>query len=245
MAMPPSRTQRVGTLMRQISVVIPGGGIGKRMGRKTPKQFLRLGGMTILERTVRVFHSLPEVGEIVLVVPAPFVARARRMKRLSGLVKIAEIVPGGKKRQESVYRGLAACRMRGGLVLIHDAVRPLVEPGLIRDVIRQARRTGAALAAVEVKDTVKAQMPEHPGFTRRTLPRETLWAAQTPQGFRFDLIWQAHKSALRSGFIGTDEASLVERIGHPVKIVRGNERNIKVTTPADRHWAEFFLKRPF
>ena len=231
--------------MPQVSVVVAAGGIGKRMGGALPKQFLRLGGMTILERALRAFHRLPEVREVVLVVPEPYLARAWRLIRLSHLEKNTQVIAGGRERQDSVYRGLEACRIRSGVVLVHDAARPLVESSLIRDVIRAARRTGAALSAVEVKDTVKAEMPKRAGFTLKTMPRETLWAAQTPQGFRFDLLWEAHVRARRAGFLGTDEASLVERMGHPVKIVRGSERNIKITTKADREWAEFALKRRF
>ena len=231
--------------MRQVSVVVAAGGVGKRMGGGLPKQFLPLGGITVLERAIRAFHSLPEVREIVLVVPAPYLARARRIMRLSRLEKKTRVVAGGKERQESVYRGLEACRIRSGVVLVHDAARPLVERSLIREVIRAARKTGAALAAIEVKDTVKAEMPSRAGFTQKTMPREALWAAQTPQGFSFDLLWKAHTRARRSGYLGTDEASLIERMGHPVKIVRGSERNIKITTRADREWAEFALNRRF
>jgi 2-C-methyl-D-erythritol 4-phosphate cytidylyltransferase len=229
--------------MREVAVVIAAGGRGKRMGGTLPKQFLRLGGIPILQRTVAAFHGIRAVRTILLVVPSGYVARTRSMVRRAGFTKVAGVVAGGEERQDSVLNGLAACRGRADLVLVHDAVRPLVERAVIDGVIRAAGRYGAAAAAVKTKDTVKVEARRRPGMFSHTLPREGLWSVQTPQGFRFEILWRAHRKARQAGFVGTDEASLVERIGLPVRIVRGSERNIKITTPADRRLAEFLLKR--
>ena len=229
--------------MPDVAVVIPAGGRGKRMRGALPKQFLRLGGIPVLQRTIAAFHSLPEVTEIVLVVPVAYIHRTRALVLRAKFTKVRAIVKGGHERQDSVRNGLAACRRNAGLVLVHDAVRPLISRAVIRRVIRAAEIHGAAVAGVKVKDTIKVEAPGRGGFCERTLPREALWGVQTPQGFRFDVLWGAHEEALASGFRGTDEASLVERMGVRVKIVEGEDTNIKLTTPADRKLAELLLKR--
>ena len=229
--------------MPDVSVVIAAGGKGRRMGVGTPKQFLSLGGLPVLERTIAAFHSLRDIREIVLVVPADCMSRAVALVRRAGFTKVADVVEGGEERQASVFNGLKRCSLRSGLVLVHDAVRPLVGRQTIISVIRAAGRYGAAVAGVPVKDTIKTESQERGGFYERTLRREGLWAVQTPQGFRFPLLWEAHRKARSSGFVGTDDASLVERMGAPVRIVRGTETNIKITTPDDRKLAEFLLGR--
>lgn len=229
--------------MSDVAVVIPAGGSGKRMRGGVPKQFLRLGGVPVLQRTIAAFHSLREITEIVLVVPAAYIKRTHALVRRANFTKVHGIVKGGAERQDSVRNGLMACTLNTGLVLVHDAVRPLVSSAVIRSVISAAKIHGAAVTAVRVKDTIKLEEPETGGFFERTLPREALWGVQTPQGFRFDLLWAAHEDALAAGFRGTDEASLVERMGVRVKIVEGEDRNIKITTPTDRKVAELLLKR--
>jgi 2-C-methyl-D-erythritol 4-phosphate cytidylyltransferase len=151
------------------------------------------------------------------------------------------VVEGGKDRQASVFKGLLRCSFLSGIVLVHDAVRPLVGRPAIVAVIRAAGRYGAAVVGVPVKDTIKTESDGRRGFYARTLRRGELWAVQTPQGFRFPLLMEAHRRARSSGFVGTDDASLVERMGSPVRIVPGSERNIKITSPGDRRLAEFLL----
>jgi 2-C-methyl-D-erythritol 4-phosphate cytidylyltransferase len=228
--------------MADVAVVIPAGGRGKRMGGATPKQFLSLGGVPILERTIAAFHGARDVREIVLVVPAGCIPRARALVRRAGFAKVAAVVEGGKNRQESVFNGLTVCTFRRGIVLVHDAVRPLVSRTAITSVIRAAGRYGAAVVGVPVKDTIKVESSRRPGFYAKTLRREYLWAVQTPQGFRFPLLWEAHRKARASGFTGTDDASLVERSGTPVRIVPGSEGNFKITTPRDRKLAEILIR---
>jgi len=229
--------------MPDVSVVIAAGGKGRRMGGNTPKQFLALAGVPILERSIEAFHSVRQIREIVLVVPADCMARTRALVRRGGFRKVADVVEGGEERQASVFNGLKICSFRSGIVLVHDAVRPLVARQAILSVIRAAGRYGAAVVGVPVKDTITTESRAHPGFYERTLRREELWAVQTPQGFRFPLLWEAHRKARSSGFVGTDDASLVERMGARVRIVRGAESNIKITTPDDRKLAEFLLEK--
>jgi 2-C-methyl-D-erythritol 4-phosphate cytidylyltransferase len=218
--------------MRDIVVVIPAGGQGRRMRSATPKQFLPLAGRSILARTISAFDGLSEVKEIVVVAPRAYVERTRTLIRRGKFSKVSSVVPGGSRRQDSVRNGLHACLNKNGVVLVHDAVRPFVDRNTILAVARAAQRYGAAVVGVKAKDTIKVEGSRH-GFFSRTLDRRTLWAVQTPQGFRFDLLWQAHESARRSKFVGTDEASLVERLGMRVRIVPGPEQNLKITTAAD------------
>lgn len=217
--------------MGDVAVVIPAGGKGRRLGGVLPKQYLRIGGRTILELTVEKFDRLGAIGQIVVVVPKGYVGRTHRILSRAGLTKVTAIIEGGKERQDSVARGVAMLSGDPGIVLVHDAVRPFVTPAVIRSVIHAARRHGAAVVGVPVKDTIKVEGRR--GFYHHTLPRHTLWAVQTPQGFRTSLLVRAHRAAARAGVYGTDEASLLERLGIPVKIVVGDERNVKITTRKD------------
>jgi 2-C-methyl-D-erythritol 4-phosphate cytidylyltransferase len=157
-----------------------------------------------------------------------------------GCNKIITIVTGGRERQNSVWNGINAFLSKPDIVLVHDAARPLVNRRTVDEVIASAARNGAAVVGAKVHDTVKEEGKQ--GFFSRTLDRSKLWAVQTPQGFSFDLLMRAHKSARRSGHHGTDEASLVERLNVPVRIVEGDQWNIKITTPFDLHLAEVLLK---
>ena len=224
-----------------IGVVIPAGGSGTRVGGGIPKQFLSLRGAPILVRTIALFQRMGEIGPIVVVVPAPHLLRATRMLRRARLTKVVAIVPGGNDRQASVLAGLKAFPLQPRYVLVHDAVRPFVSLQTVAKVIREVRRHGAAIAAKRVTDTIKMEHPR--GAIARTVPREGLWAAQTPQGFRFDILMLAHRAARKLRFRGTDESSLLERIGIPVRLVESEGGNIKITTPGDLKIAEFQLKR--
>lgn len=227
--------------MHSVGVVIAAGGRGARLGNRVPKQFLPLGGISILERTVAVFASLPSVGEIVVVSPKDHIPRARKLLETMGCKKIVSIVPGGKERQDSVWNGINGFVSKPDIVLVHDAVRPLVARKTVNEVIASAIRYGAAVVGVKVHDTMKVEGKR--GFFSRTLDRNRLWAVQTPQGFAFNLLMKAHKAARRSGYRGTDESSLVERLHSPVRIVDGESRNIKITTPDDLREAEMWLKQ--
>jgi 2-C-methyl-D-erythritol 4-phosphate cytidylyltransferase len=212
------------------------------MGAGSNKQYLLLDGMPILAHTLKVFERAPFVDHIFVVSPEqeiPF-CRSEVVERY-GFSKVRAIVAGGAERQHSVLNGLNA--MQGvepdDLVLIHDGVRPLVTADIIKRSADAAHEFGAAVVAVPVKDTVKVARD---GVIAETPPREQLWLAQTPQAFRFGLIHAAHLRAQAEGFLGTDDASLLEREGWPVRVVTGDYRNIKITTPEDMALAQAFLK---
>lgn len=222
--------------------LIPAAGMGKRMGASINKQYLHLDGLPIVARTISVFEDSPLIDAIYLVIPADEIPYCREhVIAACGFRKVVEIVAGGRERQNSVMNGLNAMRQRvddDDVVLIHDGVRPLITPQLLRESIEVARSNDGALVAVPAKDTIKTVRD---GIIIDTPPREMLWLAQTPQSFRFAVIHAAHRAAEQEGFMGTDDASLVERRGGMVRVVRGDYRNIKITTPEDLVLAEAFL----
>ncbi|HSB60839.1 MAG TPA: 2-C-methyl-D-erythritol 4-phosphate cytidylyltransferase [Vicinamibacteria bacterium] len=213
-----------------VLAVIPAGGLGTRIGRRTPKQFLRLGGVPILVATVRQFARHPRVGAVVVAAPAAHVARAGRLLASLGRRVPITVVAGGATRQESVWQALQAAPAPTRWAIVHDAVRPWVTRALIDAVLAAATADGAAIAALPVAETVKRVRD---GRVEATVDREGLWAVQTPQAFRLDLLREAHDKARRDGVVGTDDAMLVERLGHGVRVVRGLARNVKITTPED------------
>jgi len=225
--------------------LIPAAGMGRRMGASINKQYLALAGLPIVARTISVFEECGFIDAIYLVIPADEIPFCREhVVAACGFRKVVEIVPGGKERQNSVMNGLNAIGLRAGaddVVVIHDGVRPFITPNLLRESIDVARTCDGALVAVPAKDTVKTVRA---GVVIDTPPRETLWQAQTPQTFRFGRIHTAHLTAEREGFMGTDDSSLVERNGGCVRIVTGDYRNIKITTPEDLILAEAFLANP-
>ena len=195
-----------------------------------------------MARKISAFEHSPLIDAIYLVIPADEISYCQEhIVTACGFKKIAAIVPGGKERQHSVLNGLNAmqnCLADDDVVLIHDGVRPLVTENMLRESIAVAHTHDGALVAVPTKDTIKSVAD---GIVVDTPPRETLWQAQTPQSFRFGVIHAAHLSAERDGFVGTDDASLVERNGGKIRIVPGDYRNIKITTPEDLILAEAFL----
>jgi 2-C-methyl-D-erythritol 4-phosphate cytidylyltransferase len=222
--------------------LIPAAGMGKRMGASINKQYLLLDGLPILARTLSVFEQSPLIAGICLVIPADEIPYCREhVVEASGFKKVIDIVPGGKERQNSVMNGLNALQgyaAADDVVLIHDGVRPFISPALIQDSITAARTSDGALVAVPAKDTIKSVLD---GVVTGTPDRDTLWQAQTPQSFRYSVIHRAHQLAAKDGYPCTDDASLVERLGGCVRIVTGDYRNIKITTPEDIILAEAFL----
>ena len=231
----------------QVIVIIPAAGLGTRMagaatGKFPAKQFTELNGVPVLVHTLRKFASAPQVSEIVIALRrseadnfAPRLAQER-------FAKPVRIVEGGEHRQESVANALKAISAQpDDLILVHDAVRPFVDHDVIANVIEVAAKYGAAIAAVPAVDTVKQVDRTADGaLVNATIPREHIVLVQTPQGFRFDVLKRAFDEAQRDGFVGTDEASVLERMGHPVAVVMGSPRNIKITTPSDLELAEFY-----
>ena len=222
--------------------LIPAAGMGKRMGASINKQYLSLAGMPIVARTISIFESAPFIDGIFLVTPAEEISYCReQVVEAYGFRKVLGIFAGGKERQNSVMNGLngmAEHLSADDVVLIHDGVRPLVSQAILQQSIETAAHRGGALVAVPAKDTIKVVKGN---VVQETPDRETLWQAQTPQSFRFSIIHAAHRAAEAEGFIGTDDASLVERQGGDVAVVRGDYRNIKITTPEDLILAEAFL----
>jgi 2-C-methyl-D-erythritol 4-phosphate cytidylyltransferase len=218
--------------VRDVAVVIPAGGIGRRLGGRTPKQFLRLRTTPILALTVGHFTRHPEVSDVVIAAPAAHLARTRRVlaAAMRGGRARVHVVAGGSERQESVWLGLQAAPEDAAVIVVHDAVRPFISRPLIDRVVAAARAEGGAICALPIAETIKRVRA---GRVEATVDRSGLWAVQTPQAFRGTLLREAHEKARRDGFLGTDEAMLVERLGHPVAVVPGLPDNVKITTPDD------------
>ena len=222
----------------RVATIIPAAGQGVRMGGK--KQFLKLDGIPIFIHTLRKFAACPEVSEIFMAAPAEDISAIEETLRAERLSKEVMVVAGGNRRQDSVENCLGVLSRDTDLVAVHDAVRPFVTVALICAVIEEAARTGASILGILSVDTVKqVQQTRIVG----TIPRERIVMAQTPQVFRYELLKQAFAKAREENFIGTDEASLVEHLGHEVTVVPGSERNIKITTPADLELARFYLEQ--
>jgi 2-C-methyl-D-erythritol 4-phosphate cytidylyltransferase len=219
--------------------ILVAAGRGERMGADRPKAFLELGGQALLLRSALAFQVAPSVGDVVAVVPEDQIETARGL--LGPVTKLRAVVPGGSRRQDSVLEGLKQVPDGfDGVVLVHDAARPLVDTDLVERVARAAGEKGAALPVLPVVDTVKRVRD---GRVLETLDRHELGAAQTPQGFRFELLVNAYEAAFRDRVTVTDEAMAVERLGAPVEAVPGSPHNRKITTTEDLAWAEGLVQR--
>ena len=240
----------------KVFVIVPAAGLGTRMAplsaakarkRSPSKQFKELGGVPILVRTLRKFAATPAVYEIIVALRKDESAafRAQLEQQYPEILgKRLQIVEGGEHRQNSVANALAAVAADPeDIILVHDAVRPFVTPEIISAVINAAQKHGAAIAGWPAVDTVKQVDRTATGaLITGTIPREGVVMAQTPQGFRYSLLKKAFDDGAADGFLGTDEASLIERAGQPVAVVMGSPKNIKITTPADMDLAEFYLQ---
>jgi len=221
----------------KVTAVVPAAGSGTRMGGSTKKQFLTIGGTPILAHTLMRLAESPEVTEIIPVLPPDELeALLDSCVECSGVSKVKRVVPGGKTRQESVYNGLKALGPDVEYVMVHDGVRPFVPLELIEALLHALPGHDGAILAVPSKDTVKEV--NHDCMVCRTLDRKMVYLVQTPQVFRRDVILDAYRRAFADGFHGTDESSLVERIGGKIKVVMGSYANIKITTPEDMALAD-------
>jgi 2-C-methyl-D-erythritol 4-phosphate cytidylyltransferase len=222
--------------------VIVSAGKSHRFKEGTKKQFLPLSGKPILARTLDPFEASPLIRSIYLVVGSEDMEFClREIIEKYRYRKISRIVPGGKTRQESVNRGIDAVPADADIISIHDGVRPFVTREMIEDSVLGALRFEAVVMAVPVKDTIKMVQPD--GAVLQTLDREPLWQVQTPQTFRASLIREAYDRAVGDGFVGTDDASLVERLGAKVHVLPGSYVNIKITTPEDLILAQFIMQQ--
>jgi 2-C-methyl-D-erythritol 4-phosphate cytidylyltransferase len=231
----------------QVFVILPAAGLGTRMAGPQPKQFLSLNGQPILIHSLRAFAAVERVTAVYVAV------RKTEIERVEA--EIAEhasdfdrggrfrVVEGGDNRQQSVSNALAALPAQpDDIVLVHDAVRPLIDVSTINRTIDAVVEHGAAIVGLPAVDTIKqVERTAHGALITSTIPREFVVLAQTPQGFRYGILERAFAEATADGFIGTDEASLVERAGLPVAVVHGSQVNLKITQPGDLELAEFYL----
>jgi 2-C-methyl-D-erythritol 4-phosphate cytidylyltransferase len=210
------------------------------MGGPVPKQFLSLGGEPLILHSLRVLQVSSAIDEIILAVPATEMDYClTQIVAQHHFTKVTKVVPGGKERQDSVRHALEEVHDDVEVVLVHDAVRPFLTERMVEEVVKKARAKGAAIIALPMKDTVKQVGADH--VIERTLDRETLWLAQTPQAFRRDWLLAAHRKAHGEGVRATDDAYLMEWCGYPVSVVEGSGENIKVTRPEDMVIGEAIL----
>ncbi|OAG27487.1 2-C-methyl-D-erythritol 4-phosphate cytidylyltransferase [Thermodesulfatator autotrophicus] len=223
------------------AVIIPAGGIGSRVGEKIPKQFLEIAGKPLITYTLSLFENLKEIDLIVIPVLATWEERLKKL--LERFRKPYLIVPGGETRQASVANGFFALPGDTEIVLVHDACRPFASPEVIRLVISKIRKKGAALAALPARDTIKEVVEQR---VLKTLPRERIYLAHTPQGARYSLFQKALATAQEKNLLATDEASLLEAAGIPVYVVPSTPLNFKITTKEDFELAKCLLtaRRP-
>jgi 2-C-methyl-D-erythritol 4-phosphate cytidylyltransferase len=225
---------------KRVVAVVPAAGKGLRMGGAVPKQFLSLGGEPIVVHSLRALQAAACIHDIILAVPSADLDYCRNdLVVRYGFSKVTKVVPGGKERQDSVRLGLEHVPEETEIVLVHDAVRPFVTVAMIEDVVAAARQHGGAIIALPMRDTVKEVGPDY--LIQRTVDRQPLWLAQTPQAFRMNWLREAHRKAHAEGVPATDDAFLFEWMGHPVVVVEGSGENIKVTRPEDMVIGEAIL----
>ncbi|HTC62724.1 MAG TPA: 2-C-methyl-D-erythritol 4-phosphate cytidylyltransferase [Candidatus Saccharimonadales bacterium] len=233
--------------MNRVTAILPAAGLGTRMGAETPKQFLSLDGIPVLLFTLRRLAACAAITDFIIA------TRAEEIDSLTASVagekfgRPVRVVRGGDSRQDSVANALTHVPSETELILVHDAVRPLVTVSQIERVIAEAAACGAAILGIPAMDTVKevkrASLPNDVALITATIPRERVVLAQTPQVFRALLLIQAFAQARQDGVSASDEAGLVERAGHDVHVVVGSERNLKITRPGDMELAEFYLRQ--
>jgi 2-C-methyl-D-erythritol 4-phosphate cytidylyltransferase len=233
----------------QVFAILPAAGLGTRMAGPQPKQFLALDGIPILIHSLRAFAAVQRVSSIYVAVRASEIERVQAQiadyAAEYGFAGRVQAVAGGSHRQESVSNALAALPAQpDDIVLVHDAVRPLIDAATIDRTIDAVLEHGAAIVGLPAVDTIKqVERTAHGALITSTIPREFVVLAQTPQGFRFGILQQSFAEATADGFIGTDEASVVERAGFPVAVVHGSQVNLKITQQSDLALAEFYLSQ--
>ncbi len=224
-----------------VSAIIVAGGTGKRFGNLGKKQFFELNGKPVLYYSIDAFDKCKLISEIILVLPAEnmdyYDSTLAKIQNFENTIKVTE---GGELRQDSVYKGLNKVSKNTDVVLVHDAARPLVSLKIIEQVIQHALLSDCAICALPVNDTLKQATADL--VIEKTIPRDGLWLAQTPQGFKYHLLKSAMKYANDNKISGTDESSFVEQLGIKPVIVEGSKYNLKITNPEDLKLAEYYLK---
>ena len=223
-----------------VAAIIPAAGVGTRMKSSSPKQFIPLGDGSVLIHTLGKFAACTRVLNACVSLREADMPVFRQELEQRGLSDFAHLVAGGAHRQESVYNGFKALDSGTDIVVVHDGVRPFVEPAMIEAVIDAAAEKGSAIVALPCIDTVKQVERQR---VVATLPREKIVMVQTPQAFRYDILKEALERARADHFHASDESCLVERLGYPVTVLLGSERNIKITKPADLPLAELFVQQ--
>lgn len=235
--------------MDKVVVIIPAAGSGKRMQSSVNKQFLEIGGMTVIERTLRAFENAGRVSEIIVVTKLDEIDAVKDLITRTGINKVRCVVEGGAERQDSISNGIKNTNEDDHWILVHDGARPFVTSECIDDMIEKLiemntehtpEKSRSLIMAVPSKDTIKQVVGD---TVKETLNRAELWNVQTPQAFSRSIIVSAYKKAFEAGFTGTDDASLVEWIGLPVDVHMGSYENIKITTPDDIYLGEAILKK--
>jgi 2-C-methyl-D-erythritol 4-phosphate cytidylyltransferase len=233
--------------MNHVTAILPAAGLGTRMGADTPKQFLALDGVPLLLFTLRRLAACPEISDFVIATRGEEIDSVAASVGAENLGRPVSVVRGGDTRQDSVANALAEVPEEADLILVHDAVRPLVTLSQIERVIAEADACDAAILGIPAMDTVKevkrASLPTDVALITATIPRERVVLAQTPQVFRASLLLEAFARAHQDGVMASDEAGLIERIGRDVHVVVGSERNLKITRPGDMELAEFYLRQ--
>ncbi len=228
--------------MANLAVIIPAAGSGSRMQSELPKPFLPLGDQTILWHTICAFLKADGITQIIIPTSEQWIATVQEIINSLPSNNIQfDVIEGGSERQFSISNGLSLLQDTIEIVAVHDAVRPFINLALINHCSSNAIDNGGAIIAVPAKDTIKKIGLD--GRILETPDRSMLWQAQTPQVFRKDIICRAYEEAILGGFVGTDDASLVERLGETVKVVEGDRENLKITYPIDLEIAELILKQ--
>jgi 2-C-methyl-D-erythritol 4-phosphate cytidylyltransferase len=231
--------------MARIVAILPAAGMGTRMGADQPKQFLDLDGLPVVVFTLRRLAACPSITDFLIATRAEDVDSLAQRVAAEKIRQPVRVVRGGGTRQESVAHGLAEVPADTEIVLVHDAVRPLVTRDQVERVLTEARARGAAILGIPAIDTIKevkrASLPQDVALISVTIPRERIVQAQTPQAFHTALLKEAFARAAADGVVASDEAGLVERLGREVFVVLGSDRNIKITRPADMALARFYL----
>jgi 2-C-methyl-D-erythritol 4-phosphate cytidylyltransferase len=225
--------------LTKATLIIPAAGSGSRLNREIPKPYLQINGKTILEHTLQRFLGLENLRQVIVATSPQYIGRAEEvLKHVLPQGMSFHVIEGGAERQHSIFNTLKFVE-EGCLVIVHDAVRPFVKPEHIESCCKAAMETGASVLGVPAKDTIK--QIDKDKLILETPSRSFLWQAQTPQVFKKEILQEAYQTAFEENFIGTDDASLVERLGHPVKMVEGDRSNFKITYPLDLKLAKLLL----
>ena len=224
------------------TAIVLAGGSGRRMNSDIPKQYMMLKGKPVIYYSLKAFQDNLHIDDIILVTSDHYIEYVKKNILDDTLDKVSKVIQGGVERYDSVWEGLK-CIKKSGYVFIHDGARPCISQKLINDCYEAVVEDGACIAAVPVKDTIKIADSE--GYAAKTPDRNTLWQIQTPQSFSYPLVYEAYRKMLADEDSAiTDDAMVVERMtNQPVKLIEGNYRNIKITTPEDMLIAEMYLKQ--